>query len=133
MNVRNPATQWQQTVTQRQRLGYSRIPATQWQHILTQLQRLVQDERPKPRHAVAAYPNPTATPWEMCDIPMKSSKNRKIPKQIETDRKIKYKLKYLFRFSIQIKGIFTIFNHQKLLFHAECRSFYCKYILNNEL
>ncbi len=82
---------------------------------------------------VAAYPNPMATPWEMCDIPMKSSKNRKIPKQIETDRKIKYKLKYLFRFSIQIKGIFTIFNHQKLLFHAECRSFYCKYILNNEL
>ena len=42
----------------------SRIPATQWQHTLTQRQRLGhQDESRNPRHAVAAYPNPTATPW----------------------------------------------------------------------
>ncbi len=41
----------------------SRITATQWQHTLTQRQCLGQDERPNPRHAVAAYPNPMATPW----------------------------------------------------------------------
>ena len=65
MNVRTTTTQWQHTLTQRQRLGQDERPnpATQWQHTLTQRQRLGQDERPNPRHAVAAYPNPTATPW----------------------------------------------------------------------
>ena len=67
MNVRIPATQWQHTLTQRQRLGQDegQNPSTQWQHTLTQRQCLGQDERPNPRHAVAAYPNPTATPWEI--------------------------------------------------------------------